>query len=252
MLLLVDVGNTNTRVGLWEGGEVGRLDVSPTALLADATAVSALVERIAGAGPDEMSVAFCSGVPAAQELWRAVVADLFVVRGDTPAPVENGYREPARLGADRLAGAVGAVRRLGAPVVVVSLGTATVVDAVAADRRLLGGAIAAGVETGLQALAQKAAQLPRAAAAAPPGVIGRDTDECLQSGAVLGMSALVEGMIGRLREVIGETAPVALTGGHAELISEQLRCAHQVFPALTLEGLAAVWEHNRGRSDADR
>jgi len=131
---------------------------------------------------------------------------------------------------------------------VVSLGTATVVDAVSEEAEFLGGAIVVGVQTGLAALAERTAALPRVTVEAPERTIGRDTEECLAIGAVVGTAALVEGLAARLRDIVGDSAPLALTGGYAELISEHIWIEHEMFPSLTLEGIATIWEHNRGRA----
>lgn len=250
MLLVADVGNTNTRVALWAGGAVGAVSLSPTQDLIRPAQVAALMARAAGEVPEEVPLAFCSAVPAAEAAWRQWAAggarNIFLVRGDTNAPLKNRYREPARLGGDRLAAAVGAVTRLGAPAVVASLGTATVVDAVSANREFLGGAIAVGLQTGLDALAEKTRALPRVEAGEPPNPVSDNTEACLLSGAVHGTAALVEGLAERMRDRVGREAPLVLTGGHAELISAHLRLAHQMIPTVTLEGVALIWEHKRG------
>jgi len=247
-VLVVDIGNTTTRVGRWADGEVRGVATLPTREAGSGPAIAAAVKAAEGHG--RLEVALSSVAPEVERAWvewcEGEGRGVMVVRGDTDTPLVNRYEEPARLGPDRLAAAVGAVRRLGAPVVVVSLGTATVVDAVSARRELLGGAIAAGVETGLWALAERTAALPRAAAEAPREMVGRSTEECLRVGAVLGTAALVEGLAARLREVVGEKARAAVTGGLAGAISPHLRMEHEVFPELTLEGIGAIWEHNRG------
>jgi type III pantothenate kinase len=251
MLLVVDVGNTNTRVGVWENGAVVRLWISPTAEVTGSAAVDVMAERVAGGETGGASVALCSVVAEGEAVWREWTAaeerELLVVRGDTPTPLRNGYREPARLGGDRLSAAVGAVKRFGAPVIVVSLGTATVVDAVSARGEFLGGAVAVGVQTGLDALAEKTGGLPRVRARDARSPLGGDTESCLLSGATYGVGGLVEGLVGRMRERVGADAPVVLTGGHADLVSACLYLEHEVVPTLTLEGVGAVWEHNRGR-----
>jgi type III pantothenate kinase len=213
------------------------------------TLVEPLLEEL-DAERGESEIALCSAVPHAEAMWlewaARTGAAAFVVTGTTPAPLENRYARPAQLGPDRLAAAVGAVRRVGAPVIVVSLGTATVVDLVSGEGRLLGGAISAGLETGLAALAERAAALPRITPAQPERVFGADTEQCLLSGAVHGTAALIEGLVSRFQEALGGAAPVALTGGHAQLVSPHLRVEHEVFPDLVLEGAGAIWEYNRG------
>lgn len=201
--------------------------------------------------PPADALALCSVVPPAEEAWRKWAEqnglDLFAIRGDTPAPLTNRYAQPAQLGPDRLCAAVGAVARLGAPVIVVSLGTATVVDAVSAERELLGGAIAAGVGTGLSALHEKTAALPSVTPRTPVGIIGLNTEDGLRAGAVLGTAALAEGLVARMRDVIGP-APVALTSGNAALIAPHLRGEDwSVYPTLLMEGAGLIWEFGRER-----
>jgi len=252
-LLVIDIGNTTTRVGLWDGREAVERAVADTAdLLAGRVAPADLVARVEGEGGPVEGVALCSVVPAAEAPWDEWAfgrkLELFDIQGNTPAPVTSRYGQPAQLGADRLCGAVGAVGRLGAPVIVAALGTATVIDAVNARKELLGGAIAAGVETGLKALKAMTALLPRVDPETPPAVIGADTEACLLSGAVLGAAALVEGLVARMQEALGVTAPVALTGGLAALIAPHLRLPKGtesgLFPALLLEGAGLIWKRN--------
>lgn len=233
-VLVVDIGNTTTRLGLWEGREAREVAALSTG------------EVTAEAPPLTEGLALCSVVPAAEVSWRAWAEahdlELLAIRGDTPAPVTNHYADPAQLGPDRLCAAVGAANRLGAPVIVVSLGTATVVDAVSAERELLGGAIACGLDTGLAALHERTAALPRVTAEAPLRAIGRDTVAGLRAGAVLGAAALVEGLVARMREVVGP-AKVAVTGGNAGLVAPHLRGeGWHTYPTLALEGAGLIWE----------
>ncbi len=252
-LLVVDVGNTTTRAGVWREGEVQQVSVVSTLRILESVDTNAELDAIAeDLGLRLLNVAISSVVPSAELIWARWCQEqglpFLTIRGDTPTPLTSRYAEPGRLGPDRMANAVGAVRRLGAPVIVAGLGTATVVDAVSAKGEFLGGAIAVGLETGLAALADRTAALPRVEPDSPITPVGRDTEQCLQVGAVLGTAAAVEGLATRLREVIGEKAPLALTGGHAERVSAALRLEHSVFPYLTLEGIGAIWEHSiRGR-----
>ena len=257
MLLVVDAGNTTTRVGIQRQGHLTQLATAST------RNTSQLIEQLqhqiapltetqaALPGHAHLDVALSSVVPQAEEAWLKWAAarqyPLFIVKGETATPLTNRYQSSSRLGGDRLAAAVGAVARLGAPVIVASLGTATVVDAVSSESQFLGGAICVGVQTGLAALAEKTAALPEVRADAPQSLIGSVTEDCLRAGASYGVAALLEGLAQRMREHIGADAPLALTGGHADLVSPLLRLEHHVFPTLTLEGLAAIWRHNHRR-----
>jgi type III pantothenate kinase len=252
-VLVVDIGNTTTRAGLWQAERIAHVRTGRTSELHSVADVDMLVEPLLEELDAEHSgseIALCSAVSQAEAMWldwaAGAGAGAFVVSGRTPGPLENRYARPAQLGPDRLAAAVGAATRLGAPVIVVSLGTATVADLISGEGRFLGGAISAGLETGLAALAERTAALPRIALAQPERVFGADTEQCLLSGAVHGTAALIEGLVSRFQEALGAAAPVALTGGHAELVSPHLRVEHEVFPDLVLEGVGAIWEYNRG------
>lgn len=250
-LLVVDVGNTATKVGRWEAGGLAATRAGRTDDLSDPGAVAQLVADLpAGGGEKPVGMAVCSVVEKATEPWLKWAAgeglEVLVIGGLSPAPLSNRYRCPEHLGADRLAAAVGAVLRMGAPVVVASLGTATVVDVVSRDREFLGGAVAAGVASGLWALAERTAGLPRVEPRSGVGPIGRETEECLQAGAVVGTAAMIEGLVERMRAQVGEEAGLALTGGYAGLVSVHLRLAHSLLPDLVLEGTAAIWEHGHG------
>jgi len=251
-LLVVDIGNTTTRVGLWRDGTAREMTVLPTRSIPDTPGDTAKLDAIAElVGLDGLKVAISSVVPEVGLIWvrwcQERGAPFMVIRGDTPAPVVNRYSQPERLGPDRLANAVGAVRRFGAPAIIAALGTATVVDAVSPRREFLGGAIVAGVQAGVSALAEMTAALPCVELPGPLPQIGQDTDGCMRLGAVVGAAAMVEGLAARFRALAGEVAPLALTGGNAQLVSEHLRMPHHVFPSLTLEGIGAIWEHNQGR-----
>jgi type III pantothenate kinase len=250
-LLVVDIGNTTTKVGAWNGEAVEAVSVTPTreseSLIGT---VSRLMAAAESADARAFDVAICSVVPEAEAAWlewcEREGKPSFVVRGDTPSPLVNRYREPARLGPDRLATAVGAAHRFGAPVIVASLGTAVVIDAVSASKEYLGGAIWVGMATGFAALADRTIALPRVATEPPSSPIGGDTEAGLHAGAVYGTAALVESVAERMREFIGEGAPLILTGGDADLISFYLKAKYEVAPYLTLEGTALIWEHSRG------
>ncbi len=254
-LLVVDIGNTTTKVGVWEAGSVAGLRVAPTREQTDPAEslrqVAAAVEAAGG-----LEVALSSVVAEATKAWadwcRQGNHPLFVVRGDSATPLVNRYRTPERLGPDRLAAAVGAWRRCGAPVIVVSVGTTVVVDAVSSDGEYLGGAIWVGMSGGFEALAQTTAALPKVSGQATSHPIGADTEACIRAGATYGTAALVEGLAARMRGTIGESAPLVVTGGDADTLSSYLKAEHELVPTLTLEGIAAIWEHNREGSDADR
>lgn len=253
-LLVVDIGNTLTKVGIWDGVRIGLVVQRSTN---DAREFTADVAKMAVAqGAEAAPLAVCSVVPEAFQVWNewaeSECRPLLRIQGDSQTPLTNRYRTPETLGPDRLAAAVAAEHRLGAPVIVASTGTAVVVDAVSPKREYLGGAIWVGTRLGFDALAAGTGGLPHVSLEDVSTPIGGDTTTSLRTGALHGTAALVEGLTARMREYLGADAPVALTGGDADRIAPYLRVAHDVCPTLTLEGLALIWEHLHGHSHADR
>jgi type III pantothenate kinase len=170
------------------------------------------------------------------------------VRTGMPLLVDN----PHEVGADRIANAVAAHARFGGPCVVVDFGTATTLDVVSANGEFVGGVIAPGVDSGLDALSQRAARLMRVELAAPPTTIGRNTVECMQSGLVLGAAAMVDGMVSRIAIELGAQPIVIATGGLAPLVLPHSVLIEEHEPMLTIEGLRLVHERTTGATMRSR
>lgn len=170
------------------------------------------------------------------------------------AGVKIDYPTPSEIGADRLLNCVAVVHRFHVPAIVVDFGTATTFDVISADGAFVGGAIAPGVATTLEALALKTARLPKVELAAPPGVIGKSTSEAIQSGLVLGAAAQVEGMVARITRALGlTTRPLVIaTGGLATLIAPHTPAIDRVEPSLTLDGLRLLYVFNSRNSGTPR
>lgn len=192
-----------------------------------------------------------SVVPAVSAALEAVTARrdrplLLAGAGTVPLPIR--VDRPGEVGADRLVNALAASRLYGVPVVVVDLGTATTFDCVASDGAFVGGAIAPGIELGLEALASRTAKLPLVELRTPDRAIGRDTVSAIQSGAVLGYQALVTGLLARIRRELadmGDIGPgdvhVVLTGGLSRLPwAAAVEGVEAIDPDLTLKGLAIL------------
>jgi type III pantothenate kinase len=253
-LLTVDIGNSETKLGWF--ARRGKACLAPTRAQHFPTGSRTpgeAVARLLGRGkrrPD--GAAMCSVVPAAIRAWRAALrdaceADPLVISGDSDIGIVNHYGEPARLGPDRLVAALAARELYGTPVIIISVGTATVVDAVSRAGEFLGGAIAPGVEASLAALAQRAARLRAVPLERAPCALATNTRAGMIAGAYFGALGQVKELLARARAEMGEQAPAVLTGGHAELVAHDLDGVAGIESALTLVGLRLAWEYRRQR-----
>jgi type III pantothenate kinase len=262
VLVVIDVGNTQTVIGVYPTDETGRTNGSD---LADHWRIATNAERT----PDELAllmrqflqlrdqrfdeqtvqgVAICSGVPRATAHLRRMCERYL---GRLPTVLEPGvrtgmpvlYDNPKEVGADRIANAVGALDRYGCPAIVVDFGTATTFDAISGKGEYVGGAIFPGVEISLEALFSRAAALRRVELVEPRSVIGKSTVESLQSGALYGYAAMVDGMCERIEAELGESRIVS-TGGLGALISRFSRKVELNDPWVTLHGMRLVHEKN--------
>ena len=250
MLLAIDVGNTQTVFGLFDGERLTEQFRVATdrAHTGDEPAVMlrAFVELEALEG-----IVLSSTVPALvreyeafAERWAGV--DLLVLGPGVPTGVPIRYDDPREVGPDRIANSVAARERHGAPVIVVDFGTSTNFDIVSRAGEYVGGVIAPGVEISMEALFARAARLVRIPLEAPEHVIGKTTTQGLQSGMVYGFAGQVDAIVDRIRGELGEPdAPVVATGGLADLIAPHTRAITAVDPELTLQGLRLVWARNR-------
>jgi len=287
MLLAIDVGNTETVIGLYRTDEDAPLDAQTLdAALGYGAATGAEPERglthhwrlstVPSRTPDEHAVllaqlldlegleldlvvtamAICSSVPTVTTSLRRMAARWF---GDLPClvvgpGVRTGmavrYDNPKEVGADRIADAVGAYDLYGGPTIVVDLGTATTFDVISAEGEYLGGAITPGVAISLEALYTHAAALRSVELVEPRDVIGRSTAESIQSGVLFGTAEMIGAMCRRMAAQLGTEATVVATGGLSTLIAPYCDAITQVEPWLTLHGLRAIYQHNHGGSSS--
>ncbi len=245
MILLFDIGNTNTHVGLADAKRVMRHTDIPTAAWLRGDAAKRLLQFIGTAKPE--GAAICSVVPRATPKVQSAIRSLWKLRAIELAPktlrgVGIDYPKPKSIGPDRLANAVAARHRFGAPSVVVDFGTAVTFDVVDARGNYVGGIIAPGLAAMTEYLHEKTALLPRIKIREVKSPIGKSTEHAMLVGAVHGYRGLVRELIGELkRELKAKRLPVVATGGYAKLIASKLPEISAVEPNLTLEGLRLVW-----------
>jgi len=254
MLLAVDVGNTHTVLGLFEGDELrfdwriatrkdgttDELGVLFCSLLADRAIDRDTIDGliVSSVVPDLNRVVSSMG-----ERFLGVEA-VFVGPGvKTGMPIL--YENPHEVGADRIVNAVAAMARYGAPVIVLDFGTATTFDVVTPGGEYLGGVIAPGLGVSAEALFERAARLHRVDIRRPSAVVGRTTEQSVQAGLYYGYAAMVTGLARRIQAECGHDAPVVATGGLAAELESELPFLTAVDPGLTLEGLRLIWEKNR-------
>ena len=250
MLLAVDVGNTQTVLGLFDGE-----------VLADTWRVATdrsrtgdeLVVLLGGLlDPDAVDgICLSTTVPLLLREWDRLAgcwahAPLLAVGPGVRTGLPIRYDDPREVGPDRIVNSVAAKERYGAPVIVVDFGTSTNFDVVSPEGEYVGGVLAPGIETSMDALFARAARLVKVDYVEPPSVIGKTTVAGLQSGLVYGFAGQVDGIVGAIRrELDAPEARVVATGGLAELVAAHSSTIEQVDPFLTLEGLRLVWELNR-------
>ena len=251
MLLLFDIGNTHTHLGLATNKRVLKQVNVPTREWFGGNATTLLKKFV---GSKKISGAIlCSVVPRATPLVRKAVRshwnlDTLELNAKTTRGVGIDYPKPKTIGADRLANSVAACKRFGAPVVVVDFGTAVTFDVVNTKGNYVGGIIAPGLAAMTDYLHEKTALLPRIKIAEPKRVVGKSTEQAMLAGAVYGYRGLVRELISELkRELKTKRLPVVATGGYAKLIAAGLPEISAVDPDLTLEGLRLVWLANMAR-----
>lgn len=248
-VLLIDIGNTHTHLGIATGAKIQRACDLPTANW-QSTANRDPIRRFVGASP-LAGACLCSVVPAATPRVQRCLAATFGFQAlqldpSTIRGVGIRYPQPQRIGQDRLANAVAVQHHFGAPAVVVDFGTAVTFDVVDPRGDYVGGIIAPGLAAMTDYLHEKTALLPRIRIREPRRVIGKNTEEAMLIGAVHGYRGLVRELIGELRaELKISELPVVATGGYAALIARKLPEITAVRPALTLEGLRLTWHAHR-------
>jgi type III pantothenate kinase len=251
MLLVVEVGNSNTKIGVFDHA---RLLVSwrlTTRREQTADEYGVFIEtllRTRGlAAPDISGVAISNVVPPVEQPLRWMSEKYFGIEAFSVEPgadcgITLAVDNPRDVGADRVVKSVAARALYGAPLIVIDFGTATTFDCVNMHGEFVGGAIAPGLATSVDALLTRAARLYRVELVRPAGAIGRNTITNIQSGVIYGYAGLVDGLVERMKGEMTGTPRVVATGGHAALVAESTRSIEILNPDLTLEGLRMLYE----------
>ena len=251
MLLAIDVGNTNTVLGLFVGDELVQSWRTKTDARETADELALKFRALLNETPEITGIALCSTVPAVLREMRTMLSRYYEnvptiivepgIKTGVPVLTDN----PKEVGADRIVNSLAAYTLYGGPAIVVDFGTSTNLDVVSAKGEFLGGALAPGIEISIEALASRAAQLRKVELVAPRSVIGKNTVEALQSGAIYGFAGQVDGLVDRIvDELGGEVKAVIATGGLAGIVVPESETITNHEPDLTLIGLRLMFERN--------
>ena len=250
MLLAIDVGNTNTVLGLFDGEQLYQSWRIKTDARDTADELNVMYRGLLQGSPKISGIALCSTVPSSLREMRTMLNRYFddvvtvIVEPGTRTVVTVLTDNPKEVGAYRIVNTLATHHLFGGPAIVVDFGTSTNLDVVSEKGEFLGGALAPGIEISIDALAARAAQLRKVELLRPRSVIGKNTVEALQSGALYGFAGQVDGLVDRIEEELGAVKAVVATGGLAPLVVEESRTITHHEPDLTLIGLRLVFQRN--------
>lgn len=253
MLLVVDVGNTQTHIGTYDGERLVEHWRFATVRQATADELGVALRSLLalrGLGFSDLDASIVSAtVPSLRPEWTAMARryldhELLLVGPGLRTGMPIRYDNPREIGPDRLVNAVAGYAHAGGACVIVDFGTAVTHDVVSAGGEYLGGVIFPGVEISLDALSQRAAALPMVDLTAPRALIGKSTVDAIRAGVLYGFAAMVDGIVGRLHAELGDFSTLA-TGGLAGVVVPHCRTIDEVDVLLTLKGLRIIWERNR-------
>lgn len=253
MIVVIDIGNTNIVLGVYQGEQLlhhFRINTNRQATPDEYGVMVHNLFQMSNIVIDHIQgIIISSVVPpimnTLEEMCRKYLHHTPMIVGPGIRTGLNlRYENPREVGADRIVNAVAAVAKYGGPVIVVDFGTATTFDCIDSKGDYLGGAIVPGIGISTEALYQKASKLPNIELEKPKKVIGRNTVHAMQSGIIYGYAGQVDGIVKRIHAEMGVIGKVVATGGLAELISSETETVDEVNPMLTLEGLRLIYERN--------
>lgn len=254
MILVVDVGNTNIVLGIYEGEKLlhhWRLSTNRSATVDEYGIMVHNLFRFAGISEEQIDgVIISSVVPPLMFVLESLCLQYVKKKPLIVGPgIKTGLNirieNPREVGADRIVNAVAGIEKYGCPLIIVDFGTATTYDYIDEKGQLLGCAIAPGIGISTEALYEKAAKLPRIELVRPKSTVGRNTVSAMQAGIIFGYAGQVDGIVDRMRAEFSQDARVIATGGLASLIAGESRTIETVNPLLTLQGLQLIYERNR-------
>jgi type III pantothenate kinase len=277
VLLVVDIGNTNISLGIFDldfesGRQENHTRAGDEGALSQHWRISTHSEQTS----DELSITLrslfeqegrnvrevtdviiSSVVPPSVPIWERACTKLFARSPQIVGPgMKTGmplrYENPREVGADRIVNAVAAYEIFGGPIIAVDFGTATTCDCVSEAGEYLGGVLCPGIHISMEALFERASKLHRVEIARPKSVIGKTTTGALQSGLLYGNAGMIDAMVARIRDELGAPARVIATGGLARRIANESVVVEEVVPFLTLEGLRILYEKNRTPANSGR
>jgi len=260
LLLAVDVGNTRISIGVYsEDSLVHTWRVSTGRDKTEDEYGMVLLSLLEGSGVEVAeingAVIACVVPPVTPVLEKTISKylglDPLVVGPGVKTGINIKYENPKEVGPDRIAHAVAAVKKYGPPLIIIDFGTATTFDAISAKGEYLGGVIAPGIQTALEALFEKAARLPRIELSRPRRAIGKTSAESMQSGMIYGFAGMVDGLVRRLSREMGSQPFVVATGDSADMVARETESIKAVEPFLALEGLRLIYEMNANPGPGD-
>ena len=254
MILTVDIGNTNITFGVFKDNDLlfeSRMETNRSRLRDQYAIELRDILDLYGVNPRKLEGSIiCSVVPPLTDCFAGAIE---LLTGKYPLIIGPGIKtglniridNPAQLGADLVAGAVAAIAMVKSPSIIFDLGTATTISVIGKDNSFLGGCIMPGAGISLDTITVRTAQLPQINMEAPPKVIGKNTIHCMQSGSVYGTASMIDGMIDRIEEELGEKATVITTGGLANMISQYCKRDVVHCDRLILDGLKILFDRNK-------